>query len=524
MSRTAIYARKSTESDDRQVLSLDAQLHWANETCARLGVGNPLVFTEARSAKTPGREAFGRLMRAVTAGQIDTIVCWKADRLARNAADAGTVLFALESKHLRRIVTADGTYADDADSELMLGILLGFSAKYSKDLSKNIRRGMEEKLRRGEWSWTAPVGYKNVRLAGDRAIIAVDELTAPYVRQLFELAATGDYSLNDLVRITRHVWKLQKPIRRSNSTRLGLSHTTIDHILRNPFYKGLLVVKGEVYAASHPPLVSQELFDAVQRARTQRGNTARRPSRRELLFAGLLRCPLCGRVLVGSITKSKSGKPYTYYACTNRIRRRCAQARLSEERMLQDITTALRPVTISNSEYALAERMLSDYCERSRQAGIENASRVEAELRVLEGQRSRLLELLLANAITQEDYDRKRHELASRSAEASLGGQSLSLSLSERLQTARTYVQSLVEADAAFAILPAAKQRIFLRGLGLQIVGDGRISHLDLKQPASLIAERHQLQESWSVWEEVAKFFLGDVDAEGTSSPQQEAA
>jgi DNA invertase Pin-like site-specific DNA recombinase len=173
-------------------------------------------------------------MRAVKAGRVDTIVCWKADRLSRNAADAGTVLFALESRQLRTIVTADGTYAADADSELMLGILLGFSAKYSKDLSKNIRRGMEEKLRRGEWSWNAPVGYKNVRLTGDRAIVVVDEATAPYVRQLFELAATGDYSLNDLVAVTRDTWKLRRAPRRATSTRLGLSHTTIDHILHNP--------------------------------------------------------------------------------------------------------------------------------------------------------------------------------------------------------------------------------------------------------------------------------------------------
>src|ERR1043166_975266 len=293
MSRTAIYARKSTESDDKQVLSLDAQLRWAKEMCAKLGIRDPLVFTEARSAKTPGRAVFGRLMLAVANGEVDSIVCWKADRLARNAADAGTVLFALESKHLRRIVTSDGIYADDADSQLMLGILLGFSAKHSKDLSKNIRRGMDEKLRRGEWSWTAPFGYKNVRPAGGHALIAIDEEMAPYVRQLFEFAATGAYSLNDLVRMTRDVWKIHKPRRRSNSTKVGLSHTTVDHILRNPFYRGLLVVKGEAYPGSHPPLITNELFNAVQDALRGRRRIASRPHRRQFALAGFLRCAGC---------------------------------------------------------------------------------------------------------------------------------------------------------------------------------------------------------------------------------------
>jgi site-specific DNA recombinase len=522
MARTAIYARKSSESDDRQVLSLDAQLHWAREACAKLGAREPLEFTEARSAKLPGREVFGQLMRAVNAGRVDTIVCWKADRLARNAADAGAVLFALESRRLSAIVTADGTYAADADSELMLGILLGFSAKYSKDLSKNIRRGMEEKLRRGEWSWNAPVGYKNVRLAGDHAIVAVDEATAPYVRQLFELAATGDYSLNDLVAISRDTWKLRKESRRATSTRLGLSHTTIDHILHNPFYRGLLVVKGRTYPGVHKPLVSAALFEQVQRVRAERGKHAPRPSRRDFVLAGVIRCAACGRMFVGSRSTAKSGKPYTYYVCTNKIRRRCEQPRVPEPQLMREVEEALRRISISEADYRLAEQALDENTAELRRAGEVNQARAKAAARAIDTQQSRLLDLLLANTISQEDYERKRNELAKQRADAA--ALETGVSLDERLQIGRAYVSSLLDADSMFAAMPIRDRRIFLRSLGLQITAENGISHLELAQPAMLIAEHHGSHDVWSLWDKVAKFLLGDVSVGNMLFPQQEGS
>ena len=524
MPRTAIYARKSSESDDRQALSLDAQLHWAAEACAKSGTHDPLTFKEAKSAKKPGREEFGRMMAAVAKGEVDTIVCWKADRLARNAADAGTVLFALESKRLRRIITSDGVYADDADSELMLGILLGFSAKYSKDLSKNIRRGMEEKLRRGEWAWTAPFGYKNVRLSADGAVIAVDDEMAPYVRELFKLAATGAYSIDALARITRDDWKVRKPQRRANSTKLGLSHTTIVHILTNPFYRGLLVVKGEVYPGTHEPLVSQKLFDKVQQALGLRRKTTDRPKRHVFTFGGLVRCHGCGRTLTGTITKSKSGKPYTYYVCSNKMRRRCSQPRLSETVLLRQVAATLRRLAITEEEYAIAFRILQDAEARGKAQAAQQKTRAEAELKHVEAQQSRLLDLLLAGTITQEDYDFKRRELAGRRAEATLTAAHAEADLAERFQNARKFLESLVDADALFERLPVPEKRLFLRSLRFQIEAAGEKPRLDAEEPTVMVANRGQFPEWWSLWTDVAKFFIGDVNDGGPLSSHPEAA
>jgi site-specific DNA recombinase len=132
MPRVAIYAHKSSESDDKQAKSIDEQLAWARLICAELGVLDPLVFQEARSARRPGRAEFSRLIAAVWRGEIDTIVTWKADRLARNPSDSGNVQQALmEGKVV--VVTSDRRYSE-VDDQFMLNIEFGFSTKYSQDL------------------------------------------------------------------------------------------------------------------------------------------------------------------------------------------------------------------------------------------------------------------------------------------------------------------------------------------------------------------------------------------------------
>jgi DNA invertase Pin-like site-specific DNA recombinase len=427
-------------------------------------------------------------MAAVSRGKIDTIICWKADRLARNAADAGAVLFALESKRLRQVITSDGTYSADADSELMLGILLGFSAKYSKDLSKNILRGMEEKLRRGVWPWAAPFGYRNVR-SGDRATIEVDHAMAPYVRQLFELAASGAYSIDALARITKDTWKVRKPQRRTITTTLGLSHTTISHILRNPFYWGLLVRKGESYPGTHEPLITKQLYDRVQEVLRRRKRSTDRPQHRVFTFGGLVRCGACGRTLSGTITKSKSGRPYTYYVCSNKIRRRCTQPLLSEHALLTQVQAFLTRVAVTQDEYALIERILADAEYRGRDELARQRQDASTTLSAIEASARRLLDLLISGAITEDDYGHKKRELAARRAEATLTIANADTVLANGFQMARQFAAWLLEADDTFAKMVNEERRRFLHSIGFKMMAAGRKARLELAEPMSLIAE-----------------------------------
>src|SRR5687768_6918023 len=114
-----VYARKSTESDDRQVLSIDSQIQELKLLALRRGLQVDEVLTEAHSAKAPGRPIFGSLMKRVRKGEIAGVLCWKMDRLARNHFDHGQVLQALADGRLTRVITSDREYTADGNDRFL---------------------------------------------------------------------------------------------------------------------------------------------------------------------------------------------------------------------------------------------------------------------------------------------------------------------------------------------------------------------------------------------------------------------
>jgi len=512
MSRVAIYARKSTESDDRQVLSLPAQLAWARNVCRAHGISDPLLFEEARSAKTPGRPEFDRMMRSVAKGDVQVIICWKADRLARNARDGGTILYALESRQLTQIITTDRTYNGVADDELVLAIELGLSSKFSKDLSKNVQRGLEEKWRRGEWTSHAPIGYKNVRENADHARIALDSILAPKVQELFRLAATGNYSVNDLTAIARDEWRVNLRRLWRHSAPRGISATAVHRILTNPFYYGAMVIKGRVYPGAHPPLVAKATFDRVQRILAARRKLAARPHKRTYAFSGLIRCSSCGRLLV-PYAKQKNGREYRYYACSKHFRGLCPQPQFSEATILNAVEKTLRAIAISEEDYALVSRMLAEDSAAYREEEQNRRVSAEIEAREIERRRSRLLDLLVDGTVSREEYDRKQRELSELSTERTLAGQATGAPVWQEPMS--TLFGALVDTNGTFERLPDEEKGGLLRQIGLELVARGKEVHVHADKPAALVISRDDYPGWWWILNIIRNYITTRVQLDG---------
>src|SRR5215204_5117352 len=94
--RYILYARKSTDSEDRQVLSIDSQISELRAIAAREGLEIVAILQESRSAKEPGRPVFAEMNERITRGEANGILCWKLDRLARNFIDGGRIIEALQ--------------------------------------------------------------------------------------------------------------------------------------------------------------------------------------------------------------------------------------------------------------------------------------------------------------------------------------------------------------------------------------------------------------------------------------------
>src|SRR6185437_13509352 len=142
MADYVIYARKSTESEDKQVLSIPAQIEELRRIASREGVSVARTLTESKSAKEPGRPVFGELMRDVYRGKIRGLLCWKMDSLARNHLDTGQILQALADDKLERVITSDRIYTRDGNDRFMGTFELGIATKFIDDLRANVKRGL----------------------------------------------------------------------------------------------------------------------------------------------------------------------------------------------------------------------------------------------------------------------------------------------------------------------------------------------------------------------------------------------
>ena len=157
-----LYARKSSEDEERQVMSIEAQLAELAEYAKRENIEIAETFVESKSAKSPGREVFGKLIAAVhNSKEPIGLLCWHPDRLARNSIDGGQIIYLIDTLKIASLRFPTFWFEPTPQGLFMLQVAFGQSKYYSDNLSENVKRGIRQKLRRGEWCSVAPFGYVN---------------------------------------------------------------------------------------------------------------------------------------------------------------------------------------------------------------------------------------------------------------------------------------------------------------------------------------------------------------------------
>ena len=295
----ALYCRKSTEDDNRQVLSLDSQEQEMISKAKDMGLDIVQTFRESKSAKKPdNRPQFSELINLIKRGKIDGIICWKIDRLSRNPIDSATIQWLLQQDQLKIIQTMERQYLP-SDNALLFNVESGMANQYILDLSKNVKRGIRAKLSQGYWPNLAPIGYLNKDLK-----IVIDKPRAKFIKKVFEMYNTGRYGVKEISKI------LYADGFRSRGGKKYYP-SSIHRILSNSFYCGIMDKDGEKYLGKYEPIISKALFDDVQ----INLNINQHIKKQTIPFAfrGLLRCSKCGCLLTASKKKGK----HIYYYCTN---------------------------------------------------------------------------------------------------------------------------------------------------------------------------------------------------------------
>ena len=391
--RYFLYARKSQESEERQVLSLESQVTELRDFAHKEKLEIANEFIEAMTAKAPGRPIFNELLNRLEKGEADGIIAWHPDRLARNSVDGGRIIYMLDTGAIEALKFPTFWFENTPQGKFMMNIAFGQSKYYVDNLSENVKRGLRQKLRRGEWPGWAPMGYLN-----DRNLhkVVVDPIKGPLVTKLFEACATGKYSLADLRTLSHSMGLVSRP-------EGPLVKAELVRTLTRPFYYGLMKYKEEWHEGTHEPLISKVLFEKVQRVLNSR--TRNHEEKKHFFpYLNFATCPCSA-----AITAEKQ-KGHTYYRCT-RKKGPCQQPYTREELLDNQMTEAIRAVALPKEGF---DEMLS-YLEEdkvgSRQMVQTERVKIEEPLNHVNAQLERLLDLHLNGSITHHEYAQKKEKL-----------------------------------------------------------------------------------------------------------------
>lgn len=302
MEKYILYIRKSSESEERQVMSLDAQESEMMRIAKRDNLHIKKVVRESHSAKSVGqRPQFNQMLTDIRSGKYNAILTWAPDRLSRNAGDLGMIIDLMDAEKLLCVSTYSQHFQNDPNSKFML-MMLGSQAKLENDnKSINVKRGIREKLKRGDWIGQAPIGYMN---DSQTKRIIPDPTRAPYVIEAFNMYATGLYSFKQ---ISNNLF--EKGLRTKNDKKLYAGQ--IHLMIHNPFYYGVMESKGKYYKGNHEPLISQELHNTCLEVSGL--TTQPRAKKKTFTLSGFITCKKCDCAITAELKKQK----YIYYHCTN---------------------------------------------------------------------------------------------------------------------------------------------------------------------------------------------------------------
>ena len=400
-----LYARKSTDVEDKQVMSIEAQLSELRALAKHQNLNIVSEFVEKQSAKSLGRPVFSDMMKRVEKGEAKCIICWKLDRLARNPVDGGQISWFLQRGIIQHIQTNERSYYP-TDNVLLMSVEFGMANQFILDLSSNTKRGMREKVRRGEYPTRAPVGYLN---DSRNKSIVVNHKKAEVIKEAFELYAQNNSRLEDISNFLAErnvVSSGNKPIHRDQ----------IAALLSNPFYYGHFRFVGEVYEGRHEPIISKQLFDKVQEVLKARGRVHKSPHNDPRPLCGLFYCGNCGCAITAE-NKTKYQKNgvihrYVYYRCT-RKKGFCRELAVRDEVLATQLSDVLKDFVMPKDWAETLDKMAD---KRSRESVNSTAGFIQelrSKITDIDRKLQRLKDIYLDQDIEQEEYRLDKNKLVS---------------------------------------------------------------------------------------------------------------
>lgn len=329
-----LYARKSTESEERQILSIDSQIREMLQLAERDNLEVIETRRESHSAKDSGqRPVFKQILEDIRQGKFNGILTWAPDRLSRNAGDLGSVVDLMDQKLLLEIRTYGQQFKNSPNEKFLLMILCSQAKLENDNKSVNVKRGLRTRCEMGLRPGMAPTGYLNEKRIDRKCEMILDTERAPIIKKIFEKVAYEKWSGRKVYNWLR--FDLNFKTRNGKHLSLG----NIFRILENHFYYGIFeypTTSGNWYTGKHLPIITKELFDL---AKDQVKSNILRVENQEFAFTKLMTCGLCdsGISACEKWKKHKNGNVhrYVYYGCTKAKDKECKCGYVEEKDLIK---------------------------------------------------------------------------------------------------------------------------------------------------------------------------------------------
>ncbi|KND51841.1 MAG: site-specific DNA recombinase [Parcubacteria bacterium C7867-001] len=349
-----LYARKSTEAEDKQALSIESQVKEMLNLAERDGLTIIETKRESHSSKEVGqRPIYNEMLAELREGKYNGILTWAPDRLARNAGDLGSVVDLMDQGKLVEIRTYGQRFTNNPNEKFLL-MILGSQAKLENDnKAVNVKRGLRTRCEMGLRPGVAPTGYLNEKNVDKKCQSRIDPKRGHVIRQMYEKVAHEQWSGRKL-----HRWLEDTGFKTHRGKPLVLANIYL--ILRNPYYYGEFeypVGSGNWYTGRHSPVIDKELFDKVQVALDQK--YVPKTESKEFAFTKLIRCGYCtsGITADEKFKKLKDGgvNRHVYYFCSKIGRDECQNPYINETLLIDGLVELMD--TLSLDELGMHSRI-----------------------------------------------------------------------------------------------------------------------------------------------------------------------
>lgn len=329
-------------------MSIDSQIKEMTDLANKDNLCIKNIYKESHSAKESGqRPIFVQLLDDIRSGQFTGILTWAPDRLSRNAGDLGMLVDLMDQERLLQIRTYSQIFSNNPNEKFLLMILCSQAKLENDQKGVNVKRGIRAKCEMGWRPGVAPLGYFNRAFGGVKDIV-VDPERGPIVKKMFEkVAKNGDSGR------TIKKWLDEVGFKSRQGKSVALSQTYL--MLKNSFYTGRFkypVKDGQWYQGKHKPLITQELFDKVQKQLTTYPKS--KWGGKTIIFKGLFKCGSCKTNIIGEerFRKRKRAEPrrHVYYHCARQLNR-CSEPYINEEKLIKQILRYINFINIAHPKF-----------------------------------------------------------------------------------------------------------------------------------------------------------------------------